>query len=121
MVIDDEFDIVRVVQRYLEKWGFEVDTFTNPLYALDVFRKNPDRYSVVLTDINMPEMRGTVLAKLMQAARPDVKVIIMTAYEVAPEDLSMNLPTITHDQILKKPFTLLAVCDAIKKQLATVN
>jgi DNA-binding response OmpR family regulator len=31
MAVDDEFDIVFVIRRYLEKWGFEVDTFTNPL------------------------------------------------------------------------------------------
>ena len=117
MVIDDEYDIVHVVRRHLERWGFSVDTFTNPLFALQMFRENPDRYSVVLTDINMPEIRGTALAKLMQKVKPDVKVIIMTAYEVEPEDLAVNLPTVTHDEILKKPFTLIQVCAAGKKQL----
>lgn len=119
MVVDDEYDIVRIVQRHLERWGFEVDTFTNPLYALEIFRQNPDRYSVILTDINMPEMRGTALAKLMQKARPEVKVVIMTAYEIEPQDLAINLPTITHDEILRKPFSLVSVCEAIKKQLQT--
>lgn len=117
MVVDDEYDIVRIVQRHLERWGFDVDTFTNPLYALEIFKKNSGRYSVILTDINMPEMRGTALARLMQRVKPDTKVVIMTAYEIEPEDLSINLPTITHDQILKKPFSLLEICGAIKKQL----
>jgi CheY-like chemotaxis protein len=105
MVIDDDFDIVYIVRRYLQKWGYEVDTFTNPLYALQIFRENPERYFIVLTDIRIPEMTGTRLAKLMQEIKPNVKVIIMTAYEVEPDDLAYNLPMIKHDDILRKPFT----------------
>ena len=53
MVIDDEIDILQVVRRVLEKWGFDVDTFSNPLYAYEVFKNNPRRYSLVLTDVRM--------------------------------------------------------------------
>ncbi|TLY01201.1 MAG: response regulator, partial [Thaumarchaeota archaeon] len=66
MVVDDEYDIVHVVRRHLEKWGFSVDTFTNPLFALQMFKDNPDRYSVALLDIRMPELNGIALAKMMQ-------------------------------------------------------
>ena len=65
----------------------------------------------------MPEMSGVALATLMQKLKPDVKIIIMTAFEIEPGDLTMNLPTITHDDILKKPFSLVQVCEAVKKQL----
>lgn len=117
MVVDDDFDIVYIIRRHLQKWGYEVDTFTNPLYALQVFKRNPERYSIILTDIRMPEMTGIHLARLMQEVKPDVKVIIMTAYEIEPDDLADNLPTIRRDDILKKPFTLIQVCNAVKKQM----
>lgn len=117
MVVDDEFDIVHVVRRHLEKWGYSVDTFTNPLYALQVFRSSPDRYSVVLTDLAMPEMRGTRLANLMLEAKPTINVIIMTAYEIEPEDIALNLPIVTRDEILKKPFSMNEVCSRVKKKL----
>ena len=117
MVVDDEFDIVMIIRRYLERWGFNVDTFTNPLHALQVFKANPDRYSLVLTDIRMPEMSGIRLAGLLQAIKSDIKVVIMTAYEVTPEELQEHLPTITHQDILQKPFKLLQICTAVKKQL----
>ena len=45
MVVDDEFDIVFIIRKYLERWGFDVDTFTNPLYAYEVFKANPERYA----------------------------------------------------------------------------
>jgi two-component system, cell cycle response regulator CpdR len=121
MVVDDEYDIVHVIRRHLEKWGFSVDTFTNPLYALQVFKDNPDRYSVVLTDLAMPEIRGSRLANMMLEVKPDVKVIIMTAYEIEPQDIAINLATMSRDEILKKPFTMLEVCGAVKKQLRATN
>ena len=121
MVVDDEYDIVHVIRRHLEKWGFSVDTFTNPLYALQVFKDNPDRYSVVLTDLAMPEIRGSRLANMMLEVKPDVKVIIMTAYEIEPQDIAINLATMSRDEILKKPFTMLEVCCAVKKQLRATN
>ena len=117
MVVDDEYDIVHIVRRYLEKWGFTVDTFTNPLFALQVFKDHPHRYSVALLDIRMPEISGIALAQMMLKTKPSAKIIIMTAYEIEPNDLSVTLPTIRHKDILRKPFNLIQVCNAVKKQL----
>jgi CheY-like chemotaxis protein len=119
MVVDDEYDIVHIVRRHLERWGYSVDTYTDPAFALQIFKDNPDRYSMILTDIRMPEMSGVTLATLMRKVKPDVKIVIMTAYELEPDDLVMNLPTITHEDILKKPFSLVQICDAVKKQLTS--
>jgi len=121
MVVDDEFDIISIIRRYLEKWGFDVDTFTNPVYAYEIFKANPGRYSLLLTDIRMPEMTGIRLASLIREIKPSVKVVIMTAYEVAPRELSEHLPSITHEDILQKPFKLLQICTAVKKQLQTAK
>jgi len=117
MVVDDEFDITMIIRKYLEKWGYEVDTFTNPLYAFEVFKANPDRYSLVFTDIRMPEMTGIRLANFMLEVKSDLKIVIMSAYEVAPSELHEHLPMITRDDILQKPFRLLQICTAVKKQL----
>ena len=121
MLVDDDFDIIFVVRQYLERWGFEVDSFTNPLYALQKFKENPGQYSLLLTDIRMPEMTGIRLTKLVQEIKPSMKAVIMTAYELTPADLSEHLPSISHDEILQKPFRLLQICTAIKKQLQTAR
>jgi DNA-binding response OmpR family regulator len=63
MIIDDEYDIVHIVRKHLENWGYSVDTFTDPLFAFQMFKDNPDRYSIILTDIRMPEISGIALAK----------------------------------------------------------
>ena len=117
MVVDDEYDIVHVVRRYLERGGFSVDTFTNPLYALEMFKQKPDRYSTLLTDINMREIRGTALGRAMKQVKPSLNVIIMTAFDIEPEDLAINLPAIKHGDILRKPFTMNQVCAAVQKNM----
>jgi CheY-like chemotaxis protein len=121
MVVDDEFDIVQIVRSYLEKWGFSVDTFTNPLFAFEQFKKDPDAYSLALLDIRMPEMTGIKLASLLREIKPEIKVVIMTAYDVTPDELHEHLPMITHQDILQKPFRLLQICTAVKNQLQPVK
>ncbi|HKU50505.1 MAG TPA: response regulator [Nitrososphaera sp.] len=121
MVVDDDYDICHIVRKQLEKWGYSVDTFTNPVYALQVFRDNPKMYSLVVTDLAMPEMRGSRLANLMLELKPSLNVIIMTAYEIAPEDIAVNLTVITHDEILQKPFSITQICGAVKKKLQAAH
>ncbi|HEY3094681.1 MAG TPA: response regulator [Nitrososphaera sp.] len=117
MVVDDEVDIVFIIRRHLEKWGFDVDTFTDPQFALQTYKDHADRYSVALVDIRMPEMSGIDLANRMLKVKPEMNVVIMTAFEVEPDELALNLPMVKRDDILKKPFTLVQVCNAVKKQL----
>jgi len=119
MVVDDEFDIPHIVRRYLEKWGFSIDIFTNPLYAYQQFKKNPDAYSVIILDIQMPEMNGVELAAMMLKAKPDAKIIIMIAYEITAAELMASLPKIKSDDILRKPFRLMQICNAVKKRMQT--
>ena len=121
MAVDDEVDIVFVIRRYLEKWGFGVDTFTDPIYALETFKAHPGRYSIAFLDIRMPEMTGITLANRMLKIKPDMNIVIMTAYEVTPDELHEHLPTISHNDILQKPFRLVQICGAVKKHLEVRN
>jgi DNA-binding NtrC family response regulator len=117
MVVDDDTDILHVLRRTLEKWGYGVETFSNPRFALRKFRQYASTYSVVLTDIQMPEMNGVALAKAMKTVKPSAKVIIMTAFEILADDFRLSLPDIREDDVLHKPFTITQVCQAVKKQL----
>lgn len=119
MVVDDELDVLDTVRRGLERWGYQVDTFSNPHIALQTFTGTPSRYSLILTDFRMPGMTGIELAKQAQRIRNDVKVLIMTAFELDQEMLR-GVPTIDKSEILKKPFRLDQLCKAVKKSL-TVN
>lgn len=117
MIVDDELDILHVVRRYLEKWGFRVEDFSNPATAFQCFKQDPDAYALCLIDFRMPEMSGIMLAALMRKTKPDIKIIMMTAFEIVAEDLQPKLPTIKSDEIIQKPFKLVQICTAVKRQL----
>jgi two-component system response regulator ChvI len=116
IAVDDEPDILKIVEMSLAKWGYAVDTFTDPVAALDRFRQNPQWYSLILTDIKMPKMSGSELAKHAKKTRPDIKVMVMTAFEV-DEDLKKELPAIAENGFLQKPFHTADVCLAVRNRL----
>ena len=118
MVVDDEPDLLRVVERNLKIWHFEVDAFNKPIEALAYFQKNAELFSLVLTDIRMPGMSGLELAQHMLRLKPEIKIILMTAFEINALDLQHSLPIIKYEDILQKPFRLKQICEGIKKQLA---
>lgn len=117
MVVEDERDLLRLVELYLKAWKFDVDPFHDPVEALTAFQKNPALFSLVLTDISMPGMSGIELARNILKIKPDAKVLLMTAYDVVQEELEIDLPVISHQEILKKPFRLVEICNAVKRQL----
>jgi DNA-binding response OmpR family regulator len=60
MVIDDDFEIATLVKMSLQKQGFNVLAFTEPSSILKEFREHYNDYSLVISDIRMPGMNGTV-------------------------------------------------------------
>ena len=117
IVIDDDTDILKIIKRFLERMGLGVETFTNPLFALKAFENSPHNYSLVLIDIRMKEIDGISLAARMREIKPDVRVVITTAFELIEEDLTTKLPDFRRNDILKKPFTQAQICKAVEKQL----
>src|SRR2546423_4736335 len=58
LALDDEFDIVTIVKQSLQKLGFTIRTFTDPIVALEHFKSNFQDYRMVISDISMPAMNG---------------------------------------------------------------
>jgi len=121
LVVDDEKDILEVIRIYLQKYGFVVRAFSDPFLALEHFNSNQDAYDVLLTDIRMPGMTGMELAKNIIRSKPEIHVVFMTAFELDNDafwslaDTSMHI--IRREDVISKPFSLIEICNAIKKQL----
>lgn len=117
MAIDDELDVLRLIQLALQRYGHTVDTFSEPLSALCHFQKNHQDYNLLLVDVRMPGMSGIEFAKHAKSAYPEVKVLLMTAFEINRHDLEKNLPFVKIDDLLKKPFMLSKICEIIDKHV----
>jgi DNA-binding NtrC family response regulator len=117
MVVDDESDLLKIVELYLKRCGFDTETFTDPLEALEYFKATPTSFSLVLTDIRMPRMTGLELAMEILKVNPNMKVMLMTAYQIDSLEFQTGLPMIRHEDILKKPFLFEQICGTMRKVL----
>jgi two-component system cell cycle sensor histidine kinase/response regulator CckA len=106
LIVDDDPDIVHVLKLGLLKNRFFVDAFTNPQEALQSFKSNAKSYCLVVSDIRMPALSGIQLAKKIKEIKPDIKVVLMTAFEIRENEFSKVFPSINVDGFLQKPITI---------------
>lgn len=79
LVVDDEAPLRDMIRRGLSQMGgFSVEVAQNGSEALQKIEK--DVFDMVLTDLKMPEMDGLQLLRTIKGTRPEVMVVLMTAY-----------------------------------------
>jgi len=64
----------------LESLGYTVVTRTSSIEALELFRAQPDKFDLVITDMTIPNMTGDELAKELMGIRPDLPIILCTGF-----------------------------------------
>ncbi|BBO89635.1 ATP-binding protein [Desulfosarcina ovata] len=80
LLVDDEAPIVQLEKRVLERLGYTVTTRMSSVDALEIFRIDPYRFDLVITDLTMPNLTGIDLAKAMTDIRPDLPVLMLTGF-----------------------------------------
>ena len=78
IVIDDEKIVCNMCKRVLEADGYEVETFTDSVLALQ--RIQEKRFDIVVTDLKMADVSGMDILREVNTRYPDTKVIMLTAY-----------------------------------------
>lgn len=81
ILIDDEADLVNLFTEALQLNNFNVCGFTKPLEALNHIEKNSREYGLVISDFKMPDMNGYELCIKLLKLNPNLKVILMSAYD----------------------------------------
>jgi DNA-binding response OmpR family regulator len=77
MIVDDELDLSLLLKTLLEENNFKVDWYTDPILALNKFKRN--FYDLLLLDIKMPKMNGFELYRELKKIEKRVKVCFLTA------------------------------------------
>ena len=80
LLVDDEEGVLLSIRQNLKNFGYKVRAFSNPQKALTVFKKNPDQFDLVITDMTMPGMTGDLLTEDILHIRPGMPVILCTGY-----------------------------------------
>ena len=113
LIIDDDSDIVQVLKIGLLQNGFLVEAFTNPQEALQSFKSDAGSYCLVLSDIRMPGISGIQLSKKVKEVNPNVKVVLMTAFEIRDNVFSKVFPSTQVDGFVQKPIGIKDLTDKI--------
>jgi PAS domain S-box-containing protein len=89
LVVDDEIPVLSMMQQQLREMGYRVITRADSLNALETFRREPNKFALVITDHTMPHLQGAELSEKLGEIRVDVPVILMTGLH-QPPDLSRS-------------------------------
>jgi PAS domain S-box-containing protein len=115
LFIDDEPVLTELAGIMLRKLGYNVVTETSSIEALNLFRKNPDGYNLVITDMTMPGMTGDKLALVLLDIRSDIPIILCTGYsEHISEERAKSLGI---REFIMKPFEVEILAKGIRKVL----
>jgi CheY-like chemotaxis protein len=111
LVVDDEPFVCDAVKMMLNFDGHMVETASNAKDALAIFETG--KFDLVITDFNMPVMKGDELAAAIKARSPSQPVVMITAY--AEMLHSSKNPLKGVDFVISKPFLLENLREAIAK------
>jgi CheY-like chemotaxis protein len=120
MVVDDEEDLLAVTKKMLEINGYSVHAFDNPIKGLEhVENEDCKECSIVVSDVRMPGMTGLELVMRLKKIRPEMRIVLMTAFKIHRHDLQNIIPSTEVDAFLGKPFRIADLIEAIKDDCGT--
>jgi two-component system response regulator (stage 0 sporulation protein F) len=111
LVADDEMAIRLLYSEELKEEGYEVYTAANGREALDIIDTVP--LDLVILDIKMPEMDGIEALRQIKEKKPDLPVLLSTAYGEYKQDFA----TWASDDYLVKSSDLEDLKNAVKRHL----
>ena len=126
LIVDDESDILSVVTRLLEAYGFNICSFTKPTIALEHYRASPNNHDLVISDLQMPNVNGLEFIRKVKEINSNVKAFLMTSSLAELGDLgllllpnsnsssSLNLMV---DEFILKPFSVQKLVILIRRHV----
>ena len=106
MIVEDEWDIARLLSLYLARSGFDTISFTQPLLALDHFKKYSKRYCLILLDLSMDELNGMELSNEIRKYNSQVKILLITGYCKGDISHSIDFKETKISDVIQKPVNL---------------
>ncbi len=115
LYVDDDEVIAQLGIGMLSFLGYQVVSKTSSREALELFRRDPGAFDLVVTDMTMPQMTGVELTQEILRIRPEIPVILCTGFSetITPE----NAKTFGLRQVIMKPIILDQLAAAIRREL----
>ncbi len=115
LFVDDEKMLVDLGKMMLERIGYQAISMQSPSEALAIFKKDPDSFALVITDLTMPNLQGTQLASEIKKIKPKIPVILATGFDSHTAISRSDRKDI--DVVLSKPLSINSLSKTIKTLL----
>ncbi|MEQ8187868.1 MAG: ATP-binding protein [Candidatus Eremiobacterota bacterium] len=115
LFVDDEKELVNVYRIMLKNLGYDVTAIYDSEEALNLFRHEPDKFDLLITDYTMPKLTGAELAFKIFEIKPDFPVILCSGFSEALNREQAIEAGIK--EFLMKPLNKKIVARAIRKVL----
>jgi len=104
-----------MMQRILEAAGYEAMISNSPTHAIDLFAAEPQGFDALVTDYYMPVMTGAELIVKLRELRPELPVVMVTAYagDTALSSIEALGGVITLGKPVRRPALLAALQDVL--------
>jgi CheY-like chemotaxis protein len=109
LFVDDEISIAKMGCQILARLGYSVTARTSSIEALELFRKKPQAFDIIITDMTMPNMTGDMLAHELHKIRPDIPIILCTGYSKKISDrkaAAIGIDAFAYKPIVKKDLSM---------------
>jgi CheY-like chemotaxis protein len=116
LVVDDEPNLAFLLAENLVDLGpnYEIEACNSGTEALELNKANP--FDLVITDLMMPEINGLALTKFLIQQKPEIKLILMTAY--GNEDVALKAEKLGISGYITKPFVMEDMLAAVQQAFA---
>src|SRR5580704_14872484 len=111
LLADDETSTTEPVSFVLRRSGHSVDVVHNAEDALSAFKKNPDRYQVLVTDHLMHNVSGLELVDKLRKTNFHGKIVVLSAFLTG--ELEASYRKFGADKFISKPFDLSELRNAV--------
>lgn len=112
LMVEDDSSVAEMMEMFFKKEGWRQDIAVDGVEAVDMFKKNADKYDLITLDLNLPKKDGIQVAKEVRAISPTIPIIMLTA-RGSESDQVLGLG-IGADEYVTKPFSPLALIARIK-------
>jgi PAS domain S-box-containing protein len=115
LFVDDEQPLAQLGKQMLTRLGYEVETRTSSVEALQLFWVKPGDFDLVITDMNMPNMAGDELVRELLRLRPDIPIIMCTGFsEKVTEERTKEMGM---RAVVMKPLVMRELAETIRRVL----
>ncbi len=115
LVVEDELMIKEITSKMLTRMGYNVLNANSPTEAISLSEDMTEKIDLLLTDVIMPEMNGTSLAKELLTRQPDMKCLFMSGYT---EQVIFKQGMLDKKVLfIQKPFSMIELATKVRSAL----